>query len=61
MSEGTFPKPYVNDVKQDDNLCVYVDFKKMGIGARTSGLPTYASEGPGSLVHVGDTTGKGRR
>jgi len=54
MAEGRFPKPYVNNVKEDDSTMVYVPFTKMGIGARESGKPKSASEGPKSLQHVGD-------
>ena len=60
MSTGTTPRAYVNDVKKDDGLMEYVDFDKMGIGARTSGKPGRASEGPKSLQHVGGSTGKGK-
>ena len=36
---------------------VYVPFETMGIGARKSGLPGNASEGPKSLEHVGGSAG----
>lgn len=58
-----FPKPYQNDVKQNDSIMEYVnggDFGKMGIGARKSGLPkgdAAPATGAGSLEHVGDTAG----
>lgn len=58
-----FPKPYVNDVKIDTNTMKYVndgDFAKMGIGARSSGLPKNgAAPGKGgmSIDHVGGTAG----
>ena len=50
---GRFPKPYVNDVARDNSLMKYVPFETMGIGARKSGLPASASEGPGNIEHVG--------
>lgn len=58
MSQGRIPKPYVNDVKVDDGLMVYVPFPKMDIGARQSGLPPSASTGPKSLEHVGQAEGR---
>jgi hypothetical protein len=55
---GKIPGPYVNDVKVDDGLMVYVPFPKMDIGARSSGLPGSASAGPKPLSHVGGEQGK---
>ena len=58
-----FPKPYLNDSKQDDTTMVYVnggEFGKMGIGARKSGLPkgdAAPATGAGTLDHVGGTAG----
>lgn len=54
-----FPRPYVSDVKRDDATMVYVPMDKMGIGARPSGLPKNASEGPKGLEHVGGSAGGG--
>lgn len=52
---GSIPKPYINDVKQDDSTMVYVySFDSTGIGARKSGMPSSASMGPKSLEHVGE-------
>lgn len=58
MSSGKFPKPYINDVPMvpggSVNGIEYVEsFSKMGIGARSSGLPANASTGPKGLEHVG--------
>ena len=53
MSSERFPKAYTSEVKRDDGLMVYTTFPTMGIGARKSGLPAAASEGPKSLEHVG--------
>ena len=61
MSEGKFPKPYVNDVRKDESLMQYVPTDKMDIGARSSGLPKSASEGPKSLEHVGGSAGKNKK
>jgi hypothetical protein len=58
---GRFPKPYVSDVKVDESLMVYPPFPKMGIGARTSGLPDKASEGPKNLDHVGENAGGSKK
>ena len=55
MSYGRIPGPYVNEVKEDKSFMIY-DFQEwgeMGIGARKSGQPEAASEGPKPLVHVG--------
>lgn len=57
MTSGKIPRPYVGDVKKDDSLLVYVPMEKMGIGARMSGLPKTASEGPKPLDHVGKSAG----
>lgn len=57
MSTGRTPTPYVNDVKKDDGLMEYVPMDTMGIGARRSGMPRSASEGPRSIDHVGGTDG----
>lgn len=56
-----FPKPTTTTVKEDNGLMVYVDPDKMGIGARASGLPKEASEGPKSLEHVGGSTGGSKK
>ena len=58
MSQGTFPKPYVGDVKEDRATAVYVPFETMGIGARKSGMPASASKDMRSIEHVGGTAGK---
>lgn len=54
MSER-FPRAYQNDVRKDDKVMEYVPFDTMGIGARPSGKPKNASEGPKSLEHVGNS------
>ena len=57
---GRIPKPYQNDVPEEgeERVMEYTTFKTMGIGARRSGLPKDASQGPKSLDHVGGTTDK---
>lgn len=62
MSSERFPRPYVNDVPKegDSKIMETVDFDRMGIGARKSGLPNDASSGPKSLDHVGDSAQGGR-
>ncbi len=55
-----FPRAYVNQVKKDDSTMVYVPTETMDIGARRSGLPSSASQGPASIEHVGKSaTGSG--
>jgi len=65
MADGKFPRPYVNSVpaEGDVGMMQYVPFKTMGIGARPSGLPKDASEGPKALEHVGKSAegGKGKK
>lgn len=62
MSSDRFPKAYTSDVKRDDALGVYTTFDNMGIGARKSGMPKRASEGPKSLEHVGSSaSGNGKK
>lgn len=39
MAETKFPGPYVNETKVDRSVMEYVDFDKMDVGARASGLP----------------------
>ena len=60
-SSGRLPGPYVHDVGVDNGLMEYVPFPTMGIGARNSGLPGSASEGPKSLEHVGESQGASGR
>ena len=58
MAEGRFPKPYVESVKKDESIMVYIPTETMGIGARTSGLPNQASDTEKmSLQHVGGSAG----
>lgn len=49
---GRFPKPYVNEVKQDDGIAVYVPFDRTDIGATSQGMPKVASSGPKAIEHV---------
>lgn len=60
MADGKFPRPYVNSVPREgsDPMMEYVPLDKLGIGARKSGMPDSASDGPKSLEHVGGTTGR---
>ena len=61
---GTFPRPYVNEVPQeqggDTGLMQYTKFPTMGIGARNSGLPKDASQGPKAIDHVGKSASGGK-
>jgi hypothetical protein len=58
-----FPRPYVNEVpKEGGDPCMeYVDFDRLGIGARNSGVPKSVSDGPKPIEHVGTSTGGGRK
>ena len=59
---GKIPGPYVRSTEQDNSVVVYPnggDFAKMGIGARSSGLPESASSGPKPIEHVGGSQGGG--
>lgn len=62
MSQGKFPKPYTNDVPTEgtESCMEYVPFDRLGIGARKSGQPNSASEGPKRLDHVGSSAQGGR-
>lgn len=54
-----FPRAYVNSVPKEgaDPIMETVDFQRMGIGARNSGVPKNPSEGPKTIEHVGKGTG----
>jgi hypothetical protein len=56
---SNFPKPYLNSIPDEGMQpgIEYVDFKKLGIGARASGMPSTASTGPKSIDHVGSSAG----
>lgn len=58
-----FPRPYKNSVPKEggDGMMEYVDFDKLGIGARSSGMPKGDVSGIKSLEHVGsDATKNGK-
>ena len=59
---GSFPKPYVNDIKIDTSFIDYGEFvyERMGIGSRRSGLPSEGILGPYDMDHVGSDDGDGR-
>ncbi len=59
MAQGKVPTPYVNDVKEDNSVMVYMPFDTMGIGARKSGIPSGNTNGIRSLDHVGTDSSKG--
>lgn len=69
MADGKFPRPYANSVPQEnaEPMMEYVDFDKMGIGARRSAMP--GGEGMNQirgLDHVGKSatsngSGSGRK
>lgn len=62
-----FPRAYTNTVPKvsggsDTPPMEYTTFNKMGIGARSSGLPNSASDGPRGLDHVGgNASGGGKK
>lgn len=61
MSQGTFPKPYVNDVALNTSTMKYVnggDFDRTEIGARPSGKPKDVRSTGMGIDHVGMSAGK---
>lgn len=57
---GSFPRPYVNSVAQDDSIAHYVrdgDFSKTDIGSRNSGMPDRAKSERMNIDHVGGNIG----
>ena len=52
-SSGTFPAPYINDVKEDDSIMIRVGQDKMDIASRSSGLPKEITSGSMNIEHVG--------
>ena len=59
MTSGKFPKAYTSDVAVDRGMLEYVEFDKMGIGARPSGQPKGSSTSIKSLEHVGKDGSRG--
>jgi len=54
---ANFPKPYVDDVKQDDSTMRYVnggDFSKAEIGATSQGIAKDIKTERMGIKHVGD-------
>lgn len=60
MADGKFPRPYVNSVPREgsDPMMEYTNLDKLDIGARKSGMPNSASDGPKGLEHVGGSAGR---
>lgn len=60
MADGKFPRPFVNSVPPEnaESMMEYVDFNRMGIGARKSAMPD-GLNGIRSLDHVGKNAGNG--
>lgn len=52
-SSGTFPAPYINDVKEDDSIMIRVNQDKLEIASRSSGLPKDIASSGMNLDHVG--------
>jgi hypothetical protein len=59
MTSGKFPKAYSSDVAVDRGMLEYVEFDKMGIGARPSGQPKGSVNDIKSLEHVGKDGSRG--
>lgn len=58
-----FPRPYTNSVPKEGTtpMMETVDFDRLGIGARKSGLPDGSVNGIKNLEHVGsDATKNGK-
>lgn len=62
MTEGRFPRATQNSIPEAGKApgIEYVDLNRMGIGARSSGVPKEVSTGPRPIEHVGGSTGNGR-
>ena len=58
-----FPRAYVDSVPAEgsSNIMEYVNFQNLGIGARKSGMPNMASDGPKGLDHVGGNASGGKK
>ena len=56
-SKGRFPKPYVDDVRENDPIMKRVDQDKLDIGARSSGLPKGVRNDEAKISHVGESAG----
>jgi hypothetical protein len=56
----TFPRAYTNqiDVNESDPMMKRVPPDKMGIGARSSGLPKDPKAGEMMIQHVGTSAGR---
>jgi hypothetical protein len=57
-----FPKPYLNEIPEAGKApgIEYVPLHNMDIGARKSGMPDRASNGPGGISHVGGSATGGK-
>lgn len=59
-----FPRPYVADVPKEgqSKIMETVNFDRMGIGARPSGVPKDGINSSGmNLDHVGGSAGEGKK
>jgi len=57
---ASFPRPYLNDIAQDDSYMRYVrggDFTNTDIGSRKSGTPDDVKAERMKIEHVGGTPG----
>ena len=59
MANGRFPRAYNSDVSVDRGMMEYVEFEKMGIGARPAGLPKGGVNDIKSLEHIGKDGSRG--
>jgi len=53
MADGNFPRPYINNTREDDPIMVRVPFDKTSIGARNQGLPDNWRSSEMTIEHVG--------
>lgn len=56
MSKGSFPRPYQNDAKVDNNIMEYVPFDNGDVGNRKSAMPGNIKNGM-SIDHVDNRKG----
>lgn len=60
MAGPSFPRPYINDAKQDDTFMHYVrdgDMSMTDIGSGKAGMPASAKSERMTIDHVGGSIG----
>ena len=57
MAKGSFPRPYINDVKVDTSIMEYVPFEHGDIGNRKSNTPGGIKDSAMGIQHVENRKG----